>query len=242
MNIIIQPTATVEQAIQWAKNKNATSVFVTNARIYWRIAKDHGHVNPVVAYAQYAKETGYGKFGGVLNASYCNPCGLKTTQGGANDDPSAHTKFASWEDGISAQLDHLALYAGAVGFPRSNTLDPRHFAYLLGKCKTVEELSGNWAPDANYGSSIVKLCREIKSIKVKEITMPKEVYIQTKVLGAFSKSGISIKEYMNKFNEKNFYAIPCQGGIILESCFMSFDEASEIKEKLEDEFSNYCFI
>jgi hypothetical protein len=57
---------------------------------------------------------------------------------------------------VSAHLDHLALYAGAAGYPRSATPDPSHFASISGTAPTVEALSGKWAPSADYGASIVR--------------------------------------------------------------------------------------
>ena len=44
---------------------------------------------------------------------------MKTTVGGADHDITAHCQFDSWETGIRAQVDHLALYAGAPGYPKS---------------------------------------------------------------------------------------------------------------------------
>lgn len=130
------------------------------------MASKHGGVNPAIAYAQSAKETGYGRFGGVLDESYKNPCGLKITSGGDDKDPNAHQRFASWEDGISAHLDHLALYAGASGYPRTNTLDPRHFSFLFGIAKTLEELK-TWAPsDSNYGIDIANLVTAMETTVV----------------------------------------------------------------------------
>ncbi|HOB44188.1 MAG TPA: N-acetylmuramoyl-L-alanine amidase, partial [Bacillota bacterium] len=159
-SILHAPRATVGQAQAWAKAKGATDVFIGLADLYWRIAPSVG-VDPVVAYCQAAKETGYGKFGGVIDETYHNPCGLKTSEGGGNYDPRAHQRFASWEDGVSAHIDHLALYAGAPGYPKKGTLDPRHFPYLLGTAKTVEALGGKWAPSATYGEDIVRLMQEL---------------------------------------------------------------------------------
>lgn len=163
--ILSKATATVEQCKEWARSKNATTTFIDNATLYFQICKASG-VNPLVAYTQYAKETGYGKFGGVLDESFKNPCGLKIPEGGGCTNPNAHKRFDSWEDGISAHVDHLALYAGADGYPNSSTLDPRHFSYLKGKCKTVESLSGNWAPSQTYGSDIVRMMNEVKKIEI----------------------------------------------------------------------------
>jgi hypothetical protein len=98
----------------------------------------------------------FGRFGGVLDESFRNTCGMKTRQGGANSDPNAHQRFTSWEESVTAHCDHLALYAGAPGYPRADTPDPRHFAHLVGKARTYEELGGKWAPSPDYGRSIVR--------------------------------------------------------------------------------------
>lgn len=150
--------ASVEAAQQWARANGATEEFISLAPIYWSIAPERGNVRPDAAYAQAAKETGFGRFGGVIDRTYHNPCGLKTTAGGKDDDPGAHQRFADWEEGITAHLDHLALYAGAPGYPKqaADTPDPRHFPWLLGKAATFEELGGAWASSATYGHSIVR--------------------------------------------------------------------------------------
>lgn len=163
--IISPATATLEQCEEWAKSKNAKQTFINNLPIYFKKCAKVG-INPVVAIVQYAKETGYGKFGGVLTEDFKNPCGLKIPAGGDCKDPEAHKRFATWEDGVKAHIDHLALYAGAEGYPKSDTLDPRHFSYLKGKCKTVEALSGNWSPSSTYGNDLVKMLKEVECIKV----------------------------------------------------------------------------
>lgn len=155
--IISKTEVTVKQAEQWAKSKGATDNFVGLAQLYWKYAPSHGNVNPAIAYVQAAKETGYGKFGGVLNESYKNPCGMKTVVGGGDTDPNAHQRFNSWDEGVQAHLDHLALYAGADGYPRSSTYDPRHFVTVKGKAVTVNALGGKWAPSLTYGEEINKL-------------------------------------------------------------------------------------
>ncbi|MGM9978877.1 MAG: N-acetylmuramoyl-L-alanine amidase [Clostridium sp.] len=157
LNIISTTKVTVDEAKRWAKERNATDTFIGLADLYWKYYKEHGNVNPAIAYVQSALETGYGRFGGVLDATYKNPCGLKNNVGGSDIDKNAHQKFNSWDDGVKAHLDHLALYAGAGGYPRKVTTDPRHFSYLLGKAKTVQELSLSWASNSSYGSKIMNL-------------------------------------------------------------------------------------
>ena len=157
LNIISTTKVTVDEAKKWAKERNATDTFIGLADLYWKYYKEHGKVNPAIAYVQSALETGYGRFGGVLDASYKNPCGLKNNVGGSDTNKNAHQKFNSWDDGVKAHLDHLALYAGAGGYPRKVTTDPRHFSYLLGKAKTVQDLSLSWASNLDYGNKIMNL-------------------------------------------------------------------------------------
>lgn len=155
--IISTTEVTAVQAKKWAKSKGATDTFANLAELYWKYAEDCGGVNPAIAYVQAAKETGYGRFGGVLDESYYNPCGMKTSSGGGDYDKEAHQRFNSWDEGIQAQMDHLALYAGASGYPKKNTYDPRHFATIKGKATTTNELGTKWAPSSTYGEEVGKL-------------------------------------------------------------------------------------
>ena len=155
--IISSTEVTAVQAKKWAKSKGATDTFANSAALYWKYSEDCGDVNPAIAYVQAAKETGYGKFGGVLDESYHNPCGMKTSSGGGDYDKEAHQRFNSWDEGVQAHMDHLALYAGASGYPKSNTYDPRHFVTIKGKATTTNELGTKWAPSSTYGEEVGKL-------------------------------------------------------------------------------------
>ena len=164
INIISSTSVTAQDAKSWARSRGATDTFVSLADLYWKYAPYNGNVNPAIAYVQAAKETGYGKFGGVIDASYHNPCGLKTTSGGDDHDPNAHHKFKNWDEGVQAHLDHLALYAGAAGYPRANSFDPRAFASIKGTAKTVADLGQKWAPSSNYGTDIMHLYNSLTSL------------------------------------------------------------------------------
>lgn len=163
--ILMTATATADQAKNWAASNHASTVFIMLADLYYDLAPRSG-VNPVMAYAQAAHETAFGNFGGVIDASFRNPCGMKTTVGGSNSDPNAHQRFPSWQQGVQAHIDHLALYAGQIGYPKSypsSTPDPRHFSSLFATCRSVEGLSGKWAPGADYGGSVIKKMNQIQS-------------------------------------------------------------------------------
>lgn len=184
MNILGETKISYNQLKAWVKSKKtADPLLLVNLPSIWRAAVKRG-ILPEVMCSQICVETGYFKFGGVLDASYHNTCGLKTTKGGSDKAAKAHMKFKSWEEGINAHADHLALYAGAKGFPKyspetkgyynenckanGTTKDPRHFTYLYGCCKTVEGLSGTWATSKNYAEKILTLVKEIQSTKVVE--------------------------------------------------------------------------
>ena len=159
--ILSKPTSTYEQCRRWAESKKASDLFMEILPILYNTAVENG-VDPTLVVAQCAKETGYCKFGGVLDETFKNTCGLKSPVGGDDKDKEAHTRFETWEDGALAQVQHLALYAGKEGYPLSNPKDPRHFTSLFGKCKTVKSLSNNWA-GSGYGEGLETMMQEIMS-------------------------------------------------------------------------------
>ncbi|MCY9734615.1 N-acetylmuramoyl-L-alanine amidase [Paenibacillus alvei] len=167
-NILGAASATVEQAKAWARSNKAPSEFVEMAELYWQLAPLRGGIDPAIAYVQFAHETGFLYRGGHsaagIDATYHNPCGLKITQGGGDYQASAHKRFKDWREGITAHLDHLALYAGAAGYPRSDTPDPRHFPYLHGTAKTLEQLGVKWAPSSAYGTNLVNKLANLRGV------------------------------------------------------------------------------
>lgn len=170
--ILGEPSTTPEVAACWAASKGAPFWWCHLAPLWFELADA---VRPEVAFVQACKETGFGKFGRAVTKAHHNVCGAKIPDPGqlADDSPEAHQVFPHWRAGILAQLDHLALYAGAPSYPRTYnqtagargwlgaTWDPRHFAYLLGTAPTVEQLGGKWAPAANYGDTIVASVNEL---------------------------------------------------------------------------------
>ena len=202
VNIISTTDVSLESVEAWARSKNATDSFVSLAKLYKKYASERGGVNWVLAYVQAAKETGYGKFGGVLNESYYNPCGLKNPQGGGDYDPDAHKKFDNWEQGVIAHLDHLALYAAATGYPKTvyvdkwkndvlasnETYDPRHIGWystaggILGKAKDVISLGGKWAPSETYGAELFRMYCEATNSEYLEARSSLELPSQGSVI------------------------------------------------------------
>lgn len=171
-SILGKSSATIGQAKEWAKSKNAPQEFVNLADLYWELAPTRGGVDPAVAYVQFGHETGYlyrdGRSAAGIDASYHNPCGLKITAGGGDTQASAHKRFKDWREGVTAHLDHLALYAGAAGYPKKGTPDPRHFPYLHGTAKTLEALGGKWAPSPDYGRRLADELAKLRSMRAPE--------------------------------------------------------------------------
>lgn len=221
--IMGKPTTDVEQMQAWAKTKNANQEFINQAKTFYDVSVKHG-VDPAVTYTQSAKETNYFKFTGVLDISFFNPCGLKTTAGGDNYDKHAHKRFKSWEEGITAQVHHLALYAGAKGYPLKDTPDPRHFPHIFGRAKTVAGLGGNWAPSRTYGNDIEKMVKELRAVKTKTdvITKPAKALLENAVISvrkeAFKfgldlskRTGIPLVMWDTEFNYQPYSNVICVG-------------------------------
>jgi hypothetical protein len=127
-------------------------------------------VDPVGVVAQSFKETGGGAFQGKVSPDACNPCGLKIRVLGiygpptAGDEPGAHAIFPSWQVGAVAHVQHLRSYAG---WPVDGLIvDPRYALALKGPrdwCENFEDLGGKWAPDLEYGRSVVYIARRLQA-------------------------------------------------------------------------------
>jgi N-acetylmuramoyl-L-alanine amidase len=160
--ILGKSPVTVSQALSYAQSilanmNHCEPVFLT----YWYLAAVGHPVRADVAAAQSLMETARFNFGRMVTPEYCNPSGCRTAKIFANEGevPANHERFKDWADGCAAHMDHLALYAGAFGYPaRGQTRDPRHFPYLKGTCTTVERL-GVWTGGANntsYGLAVLR--------------------------------------------------------------------------------------
>lgn len=154
--ILGESLATVEQAIQWAKNKGAHQRFIDVAPLYWKYGKITG-IRADVLYCQSAWETNYGKFTGNVVPEQNNWAGIKVKNPVA-DKRDDHQYFNTPEDGVRGHFNHMSAYVGvgSVGEPHD-----RYFVVLqlawAGKVKYVEELGGKWAPSTAYGNNIIKL-------------------------------------------------------------------------------------
>ena len=152
--ILDKPEATLEQAIKWAENRGAHQRFIDVAPIYWEYGEITG-IRPDVLYAQAAKETGYGKYGGRVVPEQNNWAGIKK-YGAVGDETDDHEYFETPEDGVRGHFNHMSAYLGLepVGEPHGRYKSVKSLSWA-GTIKTVEQLGGRWCPDVYYGSNIV---------------------------------------------------------------------------------------
>ena len=153
---------TVEQAIRWAKSKNAAQIYIDAAPIYWKYGELTG-IRPEVMYAQAALETGFGTYKGKVTPSMNNWAGIKK-YGATGDETDDHESFATPDDGVRAHFNHMTAYVGVnpVGETHGRYKSVKTLAWA-GTVRYVEELSGKWCPLPEYASKILGLLAEMQN-------------------------------------------------------------------------------
>lgn len=153
--VIGAPQVTLEQAKAWAKKRGAHQRFIDVADLYWHWGIQYG-IRPEISYCQAAKETAFGKYTGIVKPEMHNWCGLKTANA-SGDRLEDHASFPDDYTGVHAHFQHIGVYVGLA--PLSPLVDPRYekvkSAPWANSLKYIEEFGTRWAPDANYGRSIV---------------------------------------------------------------------------------------
>ena len=152
--IVGESQVSLEQAKEWATKRGAHQRFIDIADIYWKYGELTG-IRPEVLYAQAAKETGYGKYGGRVLPEMNNWAGIKTAVANG-DNTYDHETFATPDDGVRAHFNHMSAYLGLepVGEPHGRYYTACRTAWA-GTVKNVEDLGNKWAPEHTYGYSMV---------------------------------------------------------------------------------------
>ena len=103
------------------------------------------------------KETGFLRYGGIVNINQYNFAGIGASGAGATS-----ASFSSVREGIRAQVQHLKAYASKDNL-NNTCVDPRYSLVNKGTAPYVEWLGINenpygcgWATAINYGYSIKK--------------------------------------------------------------------------------------
>ena len=157
--ILGRPMVTLEQARAWAQKRGAHQRFIDVAEYYWYYGELTG-IRPEVLYVQAAKETNFGKFTGNVKPEQNNWAGIKVANP-KGDRTEDHETFGSPKDGVRCHFNHMSIYCGVepIGPPHPRYSVTEAVAKRdgwLGKVKYVEDLGGKWAPNSDYGKSIVR--------------------------------------------------------------------------------------
>ncbi len=134
-----------------SRNPEADRAHITQfAKYYIDEAATEG-INSDAAFAQMCLETGFLKFGGLVQPEFHNYCGL-----GAMDADHPGEQFETEELGVRAHIQHLQAYATKEETQLNRELiDPRYnWVHKTKYIETIFELTGTWATDPHYGEKI----------------------------------------------------------------------------------------
>jgi N-acetylmuramoyl-L-alanine amidase len=163
-------SATRDQMVTFLKAKNpefkdleaVVDAFISVGKLYG--------VRGDMAFCQSIIETGWFKFDGgtAVTPDQHNYCGMGVTSKGMKGN-----SFGTVRDGVTAQVQHLFAYASKLPLPEEKVLDPRYKYVTRGIAPHWEDLSNRWAMNANYGTHIVALHKQLlEVVPVKEEPKP----------------------------------------------------------------------
>lgn len=152
-NILAQGQLSADQlaAFFLSRNPDADRAHITQFAQYYIDEAAIEGINSDAAFAQMCLETGYLRFGGLVQPEFHNYCGL-----GAMDADHPGEQFESEELGVRAHIQHLQAYATKEETQLNGELiDPRYnWVHKTKYIETIFELTGNWARDPHYGEKI----------------------------------------------------------------------------------------
>jgi hypothetical protein len=137
-----------------ANNETALTQFPDLPKLYREEASTEG-VNYDVAFCQMCLETNFLRFGTNIKPSQNNFAAL----GGVSGGPEG-ASFPSARIGVRAHVQHLKAYASTEPV-LLEIVDPRFRFVTRGIAPLVDQLSGRWAADLQYGDKIKALMRRL---------------------------------------------------------------------------------
>jgi len=165
--IVGKSIATAEQMDAFVRKVNPEAPNLADA--YLKIGEMEG-IRGDLAFAQAILETGYFRFGNDVQKEQNNFAGI-----GATGNKAKGAFFATPEEGILAQIQHLKAYANTEPL-KTEKVDPRFELVSRGSAPYWEELNGKWAvPGDGYGEKIIKIW---KGILKTEVVVPRRHYAQ----------------------------------------------------------------
>lgn len=144
-----------------SQNPEYDTIQMLNFALYYiNEAADEG-INSDVAFAQMCLETGYLKFGNLVQPEFHNYCGL-----GAMDADHPGEIFENEKIGVRAHIQHLQAYSTHEDETLNKELvDPRYsWVHKTKYVETIEGLAGTWATDPNYALKIEQILQKMESI------------------------------------------------------------------------------
>ncbi|MBR8836564.1 MAG: N-acetylmuramoyl-L-alanine amidase [Stigonema ocellatum SAG 48.90 = DSM 106950] len=135
-------------------NENALKLFPDLPKIYREEAIIE-EVNHDIAFCQMCVESGFLRFGGEIKPEQNNFAGL-----GAVGGSSQAASFQSHRIGVRAHIQHLKAYASLEPLVQE-LVDPRFRFVTRGVAPLIDELSGRWSADLEYGAKIKAMLKQL---------------------------------------------------------------------------------
>ncbi|MEM7554445.1 MAG: N-acetylmuramoyl-L-alanine amidase [Cyanobacteria bacterium P01_A01_bin.84] len=135
-------------------NENALTEFPNLPKLY----REEGAIEGVshdIAFCQMCVETGFLRFGGDIRSGQNNFAGLGTIGGG-----SETASFENPRIGVRAHIQHLKAYASLEPLVQE-IVDPRFRFVTRGIAPLIEQLSGRWSSDLQYGDRIQAMVKRL---------------------------------------------------------------------------------
>lgn len=135
-------------------NENSLVQFPDIPKLYREEATIEG-VNYDIAFCQMCLETAFLRFGDDIKPEQNNFAGLGTIGGGAEA-----ASFESARIGVRAHIQHLKAYASLEPLVQE-VVDPRFRFVTRGIATLINQLSGRWSADLDYGNKIMAMLKRL---------------------------------------------------------------------------------
>ncbi|CCH67169.1 N-acetylmuramoyl-L-alanine amidase [Richelia intracellularis HH01] len=135
-------------------NKNALTKFPNLPELYREEGTTEG-VNYDIAFCQMCIETGFLEFSSDIRPEQNNFAGLGTFGGGLEV-----ASFSSPRLGVRAHIQHLKAYASLEPIVQ-DIVDPRFRFVTRGVAPLINQLSGRWSADIEYGYRLIAMLKRL---------------------------------------------------------------------------------
>ena len=139
-------------------NNEADSDYILNFAQYYIDEAAAEGINSDIAFAQMCLETGYLRFGGLVQPEWHNYCGL-----GAINQEQPGCIFETEEIGVRAHIQHIQAYATTEEVALNKELvDPRYsWVHKTKYAVTVGDLAKSWAADPEYACKLERILQRM---------------------------------------------------------------------------------